>query len=78
MSNEDKLRSELSDCKQVVFKLENDLDFAKWENAEKDKSFLLELKNRLVVAWGNKDIAQYEMAVKMIDDWISELNQKGR
>lgn len=70
----DQLKAELADCKQVVYSLQTDLEFARWENAERDKGFLLEMKDRLSAAWDSRDASQYQMVTKMIDDWISELS----
>lgn len=38
-----------------------------------DIKFLQEMKARVIE--GRSDITQYEMALKMIDDWIDELSQ---
>lgn len=59
--------------KQIAFKLQSDIDFLRWQEHDKDLAFLKEIKNNLVEFNLKKDITRYEMAIKMIDDWIDEL-----
>jgi hypothetical protein len=60
-----------TDYKQIAYKLQTDIESTK----EKDCSFLKEIREKLTRAFEKRDIAAREMALKMIDDWIDELNK---
>ena len=70
------LKNENAHLKQVVFKLEGDIETARWETANRDLSFLMEIKERLGKYKSKKDITEMEMVDKMINDWIDELKDK--
>jgi len=73
MSN-DKLKSEIEDLKQVIFKNKTDFEMEKWEQSKKDLDFLTELKDRMK-KWNEKnDWTERDMAFKMVEDWIEELS----
>lgn len=73
MSNE-KLKIEIEDLKQVIFKQKTDFEMQKWEQSKKDLEFLKELQGRMK-NWNDKnDLAERDYAFKMVEDWIDELD----
>lgn len=72
----DELESENSHLKQVAFKLQGDVETARWENAQKNIAFLKEMKGRLEKYHSKKDATEIEMVYTMIDDWVHELEQR--
>lgn len=69
------LEQENTHLKQVIFKLQTDIKFVRWENAQKDIAFLKEMKGHATKAFKNRDITSREMLLKMIADWIDELEK---
>lgn len=73
MSNE-KLKIEIEDLKQVIFKQKTDFEMQKWEQSKKDLEFLKELQGRMK-NWDDKnDLTERDYAFKMVEDWIDELD----
>ena len=74
MSNE-KLKIEIEDLKQVIFKQKTDFEMQKWEQSKKDLEFLKELQGRMK-NWDDKnDLTERDYAFKMVEDWIDELDR---
>jgi hypothetical protein len=70
--------NDTTDYKQLAFKLQSDIEYEVWEKATNDKSFLTEIKSYIQKYEQDKDVASLEMAYKMIDDWIFELNEQSK
>ncbi|RQP11367.1 MAG: hypothetical protein EAS48_06380 [Chryseobacterium sp.] len=72
--NTDKLKSEIEDLKQVIFKQKSDFEMQKWEQSKNDLDFLKELQGRMK-NWDEKnDCSERDYALKMVEDWIDELS----
>jgi hypothetical protein len=69
------LDTDYNDYKQIAFKLQDDIEMLKWEQAQKDLPFLREMRERLNKYYKNQDITQLDMVNKMIEDWITELEK---
>lgn len=67
--------SDTTDYKQIAFSLQEDIKFLRWENAQKDLSFLKEMKQHAEKAFEENDYVSKEMLKNMIDHWIHELEQ---
>lgn len=71
--NNDKLKSEIEDLKQVIFRQKSDFEMEKWEQSKNDLDFLKELQGRMK-NWDEKnDWTERDYAFKMVEDWIEEL-----
>jgi hypothetical protein len=68
--------TDTTDYKQIAFKLQSDIEHLRWENSQRDISFLKEMKKRLNAYRENKDTTQLEMVFTMIEDWIIELQKQ--
>jgi hypothetical protein len=68
--------TDTTDYKQIAFKLQLDIQHLRWENSQRDISFLEEMKKRLNAYRENKDTTQLEMVFTMIEDWIIELQKQ--
>jgi hypothetical protein len=68
--------TDTTDYKQIAFKLQSDIEHLRWENSQRDISFLEEMKKRLNAYRENKDTTQLEMVFTMIEDWIIELQKQ--
>lgn len=74
MSN-DKLKCEIEDLKQVIFKQKSDFEMEKWEQSKNYLDFLKELQGRMK-NWDEKnDWTERDYAFKMVEDWIDELSE---
>ncbi len=71
-----KNQTDHNDYKQIAFKLQGDIDFLRWEKFDTDLKFLKEMKSHAVKAFKERDVSSQEMLMKMIDDWIGELEEK--
>ena len=70
----DKLKSEIEDLKQVIFKQKSDFEMKKWEQSKNDLDFLNKLRGRMK-NWDEKnDWCERDYAFKMVEDWIDELS----
>lgn len=74
MSNE-KLKIEIEDLKQAIFKQKTDFEMQKWEQSKKDLEFLKKLQGKMK-NWDDKnDLIERDYAFKMVEDWIDQLNR---
>ncbi len=64
-----------ADYRQIAFKLQDDIKQMKWEQAQRDIPFLREMKQTAIKAFDNNDAPSKEYLLKMIDDWVSELEK---
>jgi predicted DNA-binding protein len=64
-----------TDYKQIAFKLQSDIEQLKWEQAQKDITFLKEMKERLEKWRDNNDWSERDMVFDMIEHWIDELEE---
>ena len=74
MSKVEKLKLEIEDLKQIIFKQKSDFEHEKWEQSSKDLNFLNELKTRLEKWHSKNDWSERDMAFQMVEDWINELS----
>jgi hypothetical protein len=70
MDKINELKLKISDLEQYIFSKKTD---AKMEN-ERNLNFLKEIKSHLKKWEDKNDITSKQYAIKMIDDWIDELN----
>lgn len=64
-----------TDYKQIAFKLQDDINSLKWDQANRDLPFLKEIKKRFEDYQKSSDITQFEYAMTMLGDWIVELEK---
>ena len=69
------MANDTNDYRQIAFKLQGDIEFIRWENAQRDLAFLIEMKQLAIKAFDNRDISEHQMLITMIDDWTHELNK---
>ena len=72
--NNDKLKSEIEDLKQVIFKQKSDFEMQKWEQSKNDLEFLKQLQSRMKNWTEKNDWAERDYAFEMVEDWIDELS----
>jgi len=66
----------IPDYKQLVFKLQGDIEDKIWERNDGDLSFLKEIRGRLKKHDEKADVTEIQMVFQMLDDWIDELEEK--
>lgn len=71
--NNEKLKIEIEDLKQVIFKQKTDFEMQRWEQSKKDLEFLKELQGRMKNWKDKNDLTERDYAFKMVEDWIDEL-----
>ncbi len=63
------------DYKQIAFKLQGDIEMLRWDLAQKDLIFLKEMRDHAKKAFEKNDVTAKDMLLKMIEDWIDELEK---
>ena len=70
-----RLKGQIEVMKQLMYKSKGDEELSKWNNNQKDISFLKEIKSKFKKAFEDKDVVSKDMGFKMLEDWIHELEK---